>query len=96
MNTDLLISISAFSVLTLLWLGFGIALVFNRELLSQAWHLFGGWNILIKTLAVLLFLPVILGFWVWERHWPVWLRLLAIASLAWVTEYTFFPRILFG
>ena len=47
MNTDLLISIIAFTILTLLWLGFGAALLFNRELLPNAWSLFRRWNILI-------------------------------------------------
>lgn len=96
MNTDLLISITAFTIFTLLWLGFGVALLFNREVLDQAWNLFRGWNILIKLFAVLLVLPVIFGLWIWERHWPVWLRLLVIVGLAWTTEYTFFPRFLFG
>ena len=96
MNTDLLISILAFTVLTLLWLGFGFALLFNRELLDQAWKIFRSWNILFQGLAVLLLLPVIFGLWVWEQHWPVWLRLVVVLGLAWMTEYTFFPRFLFA
>ena len=96
MNTDLLISILAFAILTLLWLGFGFALLFNRQLLDQAWQMLRGWNILFKGLAVLLLLPVIFGLWVWEQHWPVWLRLTVVLGLAWMTEYTFFPRFLFA
>ncbi len=96
MNTDLLINVTAFTVLTLFWLGFGAALAFNQRLLGQAWQVFGKWNILFKALAVLLLLPVILGLWIWERRWPIWLRLFIIAGLAWMTEYTFFPRVLFG
>ena len=47
MNTDLLINILAFTTLTLLWLGFGAALLFNRELLPKAWSVLRSWNIFI-------------------------------------------------
>ena len=96
MNTDFLISIVAFIVLTLLWLGFGAALLFNRELLNQIWRRFRSWNILIQLLAALLVLPVVLGLWIWQTHWPAWLRLVLVAGLAWMTVYTFFPRLLFA
>ena len=96
MNTDLLISITAFLVLTLLWLGFGAALLFNREMLDNAWRLYRSWNILIQLFIALLVLPVVLGLWIWQTRWPVWLRLLLVAGLAWTTVYTFFPRMLFG
>ena len=96
MNTDLLINIIAFAVLTFVWLGFGAALLFNRELLDKSWRLFRSWNILIQLFVALLVLPVVLGLWVWQARWPLWLRLFLVAGLAWMTEYTFFPRLLFG
>jgi cytochrome bd-type quinol oxidase subunit 2 len=96
MNTDLLINIIAFTVLTFVWLGFGAALLFNRELLDKSWRLFRSWNILIQLFVALLVLPVVLGLWIWQARWPLWLRLLLVAGLAWTTEYTFFPRLLFG
>jgi hypothetical protein len=96
MNTDLLISIFAFAVLTALWLGFGAALLLNPELLDKAWRLFRSWNILLQLLVALLVLPVILGLWIWQTRWPIWLRVLLVAGLAWMTVYTFFPRSLFA
>lgn len=96
MNTDLLINILAFTVLTLLWISFGAALLLNRELLDGAWPLFRSWNILIQLFVALLVLPVVLGLWIWQTRWPVWLRLLLVAGLAWTTVYTFFPRMLLG
>jgi hypothetical protein len=96
MNTDVLINFFAFSVLTLLWLGFGAALLFDRELLLRAWRLFRSWNIFIQLFVALLVLPVVLGLWIWQTRWPGWVRLLLVAGLAWMTEYTFFPRLLFG
>ena len=96
MNTDLLISILSFTVLTLLWIGFGAALLFNRDLLNQTWRLFRSWNIFIQLFVALLVLPVILGLWIWQTRWPTWVRVLLVAGLAWMTIYTFFPRTLFG
>jgi len=96
MNTDLLISILAFTVLTLLWVGFGFALLTDPELLDKAWRRFRSWNILIQLVVALLILPVILGLSIWQTRWPVGIRLVLVASLAWMTEYTFFPRFLFG
>lgn len=95
MNTDLLIGMIAFTVLTLLWFGFGAALLLNRELLDKAWRLFRSWNVLIQLFAALFVLPVVLGLWIWQTRWPAWLRLFLVVGLAWMTEYTFFPQFLF-
>lgn len=96
MNTDVLINILAFTILTLLWLGFGAAMLFDRERLPKAWRLFRGWNLFLQLFMALLALPVVLGLWIWQTRWPGWVRLVLVAGLAWMTEYTFFPRLLFG
>jgi hypothetical protein len=96
MNTDLLLSVLAFVVLTLLWFGFGAALLLNQELLDRTWRRFRSWNLFLQLLVALLVLPVVLGLWIWQTRWPAWLRLVVVAGLAWMTEYTFFPRLLFG
>jgi hypothetical protein len=95
MNTDVLMSIVAFAILTVLWLGFGAALLLDRELLPKAWNLFRSRNILLQLVVALLILPVVLGLWVWQARWPAWVRLVLVVGLAWATEYTFFPRLLF-
>jgi hypothetical protein len=87
-----IISISAFALLTLLWMAFGFALLFNRPSLERAWQWFSKTPLLVKLLLVLLFLPVVLGLWVWNTRWPFWLRLTLVAGLAWMTIYTFFPK----
>jgi hypothetical protein len=82
----------AFAVLTLLWLGFAAALLFNRSMLDTTWQAFRSWPIVIQLVVGLLILPVVLGLWIWETSWPFLLRLLLVAGLAWVTVYTFFPK----
>lgn len=88
---DRIINILAFAVLTLLWLAFGAALLFNRELLDTVWQSFRSWPILLQLVTGLLVLPVTAGLWIWETSWPLILRLILVAGLAWVTVYTFLP-----
>jgi hypothetical protein len=86
------INIFAFTVLTLLWLAFGVALLFNRELLDAAWQTFRGWPLVLQIIVGLLVLPVTLGLWIWETSWPLWLRLILVIGLATMTVYLFYPR----
>jgi hypothetical protein len=90
--TNRIINIFAFAVLTLLWLGFGSVLLFNSDMLDTVWQSFRSWPLIFQLVAGLLVLPVVLGLWIWETSWPLWLRLILVAGLAWVTIYTFFPR----
>jgi hypothetical protein len=87
-----LIGYTAFAILTLLWLAFGIALVFNQEMLLTVWQLFRGWPLVGQLLVTLLTLPVVAGLWIWNTSWPVWLRLILVIGLALMTIYTFFPK----
>ena len=91
MNT--IINISAFVILTLLWLGFGAAILFKREMLDNGWTIFRRLPILVQLAVTLLVLPVVVGLWIWHNRWPFWLRLILVAGLAWMTIYTFFPHI---
>ncbi|HZD57271.1 MAG TPA: hypothetical protein VE136_11135 [Anaerolineales bacterium] len=90
--TNRVINLLAFAVLTLLWVGFIAALLFNREMLDVAWQSFRGWPLLVQIVVGLLVLPVTLGLWIWETSWPLIVRLILVIGLAWVTGYTFFPR----
>lgn len=89
---DRIINIFAFAVFSLLWLAFGAALLFNRELLDTTWQLFRTWPLIVQLLVGLLVLPVVAGLWIWETSWPLLLRLILVIGLAWATVYTFFPR----
>ncbi len=86
------INILAFAILAILWLGFLLALVFNREALNSAWQIFRNWPLILQIIVGLLTLPVIIGLWVWQTGWAIWLRVILVLGLAWVTVYTFFPR----
>lgn len=88
---DRIVNIFAFTVLTLLWLGFVAALLFNDGILDTTWQAFRSWPFIVQLVVGLLVLPVVLGLWIWETSWPLLLRLVLVLGLAWVTVYTFFP-----
>ncbi len=90
--TNRVINLAAFSILTVLWLAFGAALLLNREIVDSFWHLFTNWPLIAQAVVALLALPVVAGLWIWETSWPLLLRLVLVVGLAWVTVYTFFPR----
>ena len=86
------INLAAFSILSLLWLGFLVVLFANQQLLVSAWQAFAGWPLILQIVAWLLVLPLVLGLWIWQMAWTLWLRVLLLLGLAWVTVYLFFPR----
>jgi len=89
---NMLINIGAFVILTGLWLGFAAALIFNQTILDNVWTAFRGLPWGVQGVIWLLVLPVTAGLWIWETNWPLWLRLVLVIGLGWVTIYTFLPR----
>ena len=75
---DRIINIFTFAVLTLLWLGFAVALLFNPDTLDTTWQAFRSWPLILQLVVGLLVLPVVLGLWVWQTSWPLLLRLVLV------------------
>ena len=89
---NMIINLGAFIVLTVLWLGFAAALLFNQAILDNVWTAFRALPWAVQGIVWLLVLPVTAGLWIWETDWPLWLRLVLVIGLGWVTIYTFFPK----
>jgi hypothetical protein len=89
---NMIINIGAFAILSILWLGFAAALIFNPATLDTVWQTLRGSPLAIQVLVWIIVLPVTAGLWIWETSWPLWLRLILVVGLAWVTIYTFLPR----
>ena len=89
---NMIINIGAFVILGVLWLGFAAALLFNQAILDSVWQSFRALPWAVQGVLWLLVLPVTAGLWIWETSWPLWLRLVLVIGLGWVTIYTFFPR----
>ena len=88
---NMVINIVAFAILTILWIGFGAALIFNRAILDTVWQSFRALPFIVQIIVGLVVLPVTLGLWIWETSWPLWLRLILVISLGVATIYTFSP-----
>lgn len=71
-----------FIVFALIWAAFGIALIWSQGGLDAAWQWVRDLNWVAQALMWLLFLPVMLGLWIWETSWSVVLRVALVVSLA--------------
>ncbi len=87
-----MINLAAFGILTVLWLGFLFVLFTNQQMLVTVWQAFAGWPLIIQIVVGLLALPLVLGLWIWQMAWSLWLRVILVLGLAFVTVYLFFPR----
>ena len=65
----------------MLWVGFAIALVVNREWLDLLWNWVRDLPIVAEIIVWVLFLPITVGLWIWESSWPVLVRLLVFAGI---------------
>lgn len=75
------LSLYAFVIFVMLWIGFAIALVGNRDWLDLLWAWVQTLPFAVVILIWLLFLPIMVGLWTWESSWPTLVSLLAYAGI---------------
>jgi hypothetical protein len=46
----------------------------------------------VQAVIWLLFLPIMLGLWIWERAWASTIRLVLLLAIAAWNVFLFFPR----
>jgi len=72
------------AIFLVLWVGFVTALVLNREWLDVLWNWTQALPLIPRIIVWVLFLPILVGLWIWESTWPVLGRLVGFAGiLAW-------------
>jgi hypothetical protein len=76
------LSTYAIVIFAMLWVGFGIALVVNREWLDSLWNWVRALPPVAEILVWVSFLPIMVGLWIWESSWPALVGLLAFAGIA--------------
>jgi hypothetical protein len=76
------LSTYAIVIFAVLWVGFAVALVVNREWLDSLWNGVQALPVVPKIVVWLIFLPGMVGLWVWESSWPGFARTLAFAGIA--------------
>ena len=75
------ISIYAIVIFVLLWVGFAIALVVNWEWLDLLWNWVRALPSVAEIIVWVLFLPIMVGLWIWESSWPALVHLAGFAGL---------------
>jgi len=75
------LTIYANVIFVVLWVGFAIALIVNREWLNVLWNWAQALPLLPKIIVWVLFLPILVGLWIWESSWPVLGRLVGLAGI---------------
>ncbi len=75
------LSTYAIVIFAILWIGFFVALIVNREWLEMLWNWVRALPTLAEVVVWLLFLPITVGLWIWESSWAPIVRLLAFAGM---------------
>ena len=68
-------------IFLVLWVGFITALVVNREWLDTLWNWAQALPVVPQIIVWVLFLPIMVGLWIWESTWPVPGRLAGLAGI---------------
>ena len=81
-----------FAILAILWVAFAAASIWSQGSIDQAWQTIRGMPPLVQILIWLLFLPVMIGLWVWETSWPLAMRIVLVIGVAGWSLLMFLPR----
>lgn len=74
-----------------LWIAFAAVLFARPKAPDDIWYQTRRLPLVVQGVAWLLFLPVMLGLWIWETAWPSVIRLVLVISLGLWTVYFLFP-----
>ena len=75
------LSTYAILIFTILWVGFAIALVANREWLDLLWNWVRDLPTVTEIIVWVFFRPIMVGLWIWESSWSILVSLLALAGI---------------
>lgn len=79
------LSTYAVVIFAMLWVGFAIAIVVNREWLDLLWNWVQALPSVAEIIVWVLFLPIMVGLWIWESSWSDLVRLLTFAGIVFWT-----------
>jgi hypothetical protein len=86
-----LVEILAFGGVVVLWAAFAALLLLSPATIDGIWTWFRAQSLLVQLPLGLLFLPWLLGVWIWESTWPAALRGVLVLGAAWATIFAFLP-----
>ena len=83
-----------FAIFGVIWIAFAAGLIFSQGSVDQAWQTIRGLPLIVQIGVWVLFLPVMIGLWVWETSWPLILRLVLVVGVAGWNLFMFLPKAL--
>lgn len=86
-----IVDVIGFAVVLVLWIAFAGALFFSQSSIHDMWAWFTEQTLWLQVPLGILFLPWVIGMWIWESSWPVIARGVLVGGLGWGTVYAFFP-----
>jgi hypothetical protein len=84
------VEIIRFAVLVL-WVPFAAALLFSQSSIHEIWAGFKAQSLIVQPPLGVLFLPWLIGMWIWKSSCPSPQRGVLVGGLAWANVYAFFP-----
>lgn len=81
-----------FGIFAVVWIAFAAGLIWSEGTIDQAWTSIRASPLVVQAVVWLLFLPVMVGLWIWETTWPVILRVFLVVSIAGWNLLVFLPK----
>jgi ABC-type amino acid transport system permease subunit len=83
-----------FAIFAVIWAAFAAGLVFSHGSVDQAWQTIRELPLIVQIVVWILFLPVMIGLWIWETTWPLLVRLVLVVGVAGWNLFMFLPKAL--
>jgi ABC-type amino acid transport system permease subunit len=83
-----------FAIFAVIWVAFAAGLIFSQGSVDQAWQTIRDLPLIVQIAIWILFLPVMIGLWIWETTWPLIVRLVLVVGVAGWNLFMFLPKAL--
>ena len=83
-----------FAIFAVIWVAFAAGLIFSQGSVDQAWQTIRGLPLIVQIVVWILFLPVMIGLWIWETTWPLIVRLVLVVGIGGWNLLMFLPKAL--
>jgi hypothetical protein len=81
-----------FVVFAVIWIAVAVGLVWSAGTVDEAWRAIRALPVVVQLIAWVLFLPVMVGMWIWESSWPFLVRLVLLIGVAGWNLLVFLPK----
>jgi len=72
-------------LVTILWIAFAVLWISNPSVLGSIFHWVQGLPLILEIIVWIVFLPWIFSLWIWQTSLALWLKIVIIAAIAFVT-----------